>query len=532
MVTMNRNALGNMAFMENEPDDTSPSDLTGYIAPLKRRWWLLVLVPLLLALGAYELTSLRAPTYSATATLLVNPIGAAGSGSNDATGAALLTKTYSDLVTSPPILQRVITDLKLSETPAGLASLVTVSAEPSSQVIRISTKYRSAQTAADITNAVADRFIAFLTDIQKTGVTQSSQALRDNIDKARADRDRVSAQLAALRALPDALTAEQNAQIANLDSLLEQYQGAYTGLLDLQQRLNLSQFSTQNSVGIAVRAAAPQRIVDSLRLTAPAGALLAGLGATVAGIVLTEQARPRVRSRKDVRRVTDLTVLSTVPQTRYRDMIEVVHEPRSSMSEAIYSIQTQIQLGSRRNEATTVTLTSPGSDEGASLIAANLAVAFAQAGERVVLVDGNLRTPSQWKRFKKDAKHPGLAELIAVPALGPRDVLTGGPHRNMQLLLAGPVSVIPTERLTGERLDAIIADLRGHADVVIIDAPPVLTSSDTLLYAATADHAVIVVGAGRTRVDALRTTLTSIQAMKAHVLGVALYNVDGGGSAE
>ncbi len=531
MVTMNRPSLLNAAAIENEPDDANPSDFTGYISLLKRRWWLLVLIPLVLAFSAYLLTSLPKATYDATATLLVSPTGGqSGTPSTDAPTTTLLAQTYSALVTAPSVLQGVIADLHLPETPAQLASLVTVAPEPSSAVIRISTKYRSPQDAADISNAIGTHFITFLMDLQKTGVNQSSQALRDSVNKARSDRDSVTAQLTALRASPNTPTPEEAAQIANLDSLREQYQSTYSSLLDLQQRMDVAQLTAQNAVSLAIRALPPQNPVRSLRLIATAGALLVGFGATVVGIVLAEQANPRVRLRNDVRHVADLPLLATVPRTHSRDTIEVMHEPRSSMSQAIYSIQTQIWLKARTNEATVITITSSGSGEGASVIAANLAVAFAQAGQRVVLVDGNLRRPSLWKIFKKDAKHPGLAELIAVPALAPQDVLANGPHDNLQLLLAGPVSVIPTERLIGERLENILADLRKRADVIIIDAPPLLTDSDTLLFAANADHAVVVMRTNHTRMDSLRMTLASIRAMRVNILGLVLYDANRDGS--
>lgn len=531
MVTMNRTSLHNVAAMENEPDDASPSDFTGYIALLKRRWWLLILIPLLLAFSAYSLTSLSKATYDATATLLVSPTGGQnGASFNDATTATVLTQTYSALVTAPPVLQGVIADLHLPETPAQLASLVTVAPEPSSAVIRISTKYRSSQSAADISNAIGTHFIAFLADLQKTGLSQSSQALRDSVNKARGDRDSVSAELAALRASPNTPTPDEAARIATLDSLREQYQSAYSSLLDVQQRMDVTQLTAQNAVSLVVHAVPPQSPVRSLRLIATAGALLVGFGATVVGIVVVEQVNPRVRSRNDVRNVTDLPMLAAVPRTHGRDTIEVVHEPRSSMSQAIYSIQTQIWLEAKTNEATIITMTSAGSGEGASVIAANLAVAFAQAGQRVFLVDGNLRRPSHWKLFKKDAKHPGLAELIAVPALTPQDVLVNGPSDTLQLLLAGPVSIIPTERLIGERLDTVLADLRMRADVIIIDAPPLLTDSDTLLFTVNADHVVIVARANRTHMDSLRTTLARIRAMRTNILGLVLYDVDRDGS--
>jgi capsular exopolysaccharide synthesis family protein len=532
MVTMNRNVVENATNLGGEPDSAASSDLSGYIAPLKRRWWLLIVIPVLLALLAYEIASLRPSSYSATATLLINPVtGATGTAADQITAATLLTKTYSGFVTSPAILQRVASDLKLPESPTQLESLVTAIADPSAQVIRISTKYPSARGAADITNAVADQFIAFLAELPKGGGAQASQALTDSISKARSDRDNAAAQLATLHASPNIPTPEDNARIASLDSLLQQYQSTYNGLLDLQQRLSLNQLTSQNNVSIVVRATPPQHPAGSLQLLATAAALLAGFGATVVGVVLIEQANPRVRSRKDVWRAADIPVLVTVPRGGSKEGIEVIDAPRSAMSEAIYALQTQIWIEAREQAATTVTVTSAGAGEGASVIAANLAAAFAQAGKRVVLIDGNLRAPSLWKVFQKDAKLAGLAELVALSAMELSEVLTGGPVHGLQLLLAGPVSVIHSDRLTSERIERILADLREHADLVIIDAPPPLADSNTLLFALHADRTVIVARADRTRSGALRMTVASIRAVRASLLGLVLYDVDRDGAS-
>jgi capsular exopolysaccharide synthesis family protein len=224
-------------------------------------------------------------------------------------------------------------------------------------------------------------------------------------------------------------------------------------------------------------------------------------------------------------------VLVAIPRASGKEPIEVIYEPRSAMSEAVYALQTQIWIEARENAATTVTLTSAGANEGASVIAANLAVAFAQAGKRVVLVDGNLRAPSLWKLFQKDAKHPGLAELVALPTLPLREVLTEGPVPGLQLLLAGPISVMPTDRLTSERVERILDDLRDRADLVIIDAPPPRADSNTLLFAMNADHTIIVARADRTRSDALRMTVASIRSVRAYLLGLVLCDVDRDGAA-
>jgi capsular exopolysaccharide synthesis family protein len=530
-ITIHRNGVSHLAAVEPEPEEAPAVDLIAYLAPLKRRWWLLIIVPLLLASTAYALVSRRPPSYTATTTLLINPVvGSNGNPADDITAASLLTKTYGAFVTSPVVLQRVVTALKLPDSATQLESLVTSAADPSAQVIRITTKYRTAQGAADISNAVGDQFIAYLGDMPKAPATQGTVNLRDSIDRARSDRDNVAAQLATLRSSVGTPSAEDNTRIANLESLLQQYQNTYNSLLDLQQRLNLTQLSSQNGVNVAVRATPPAHPAGSLKLLATAAALLIGFGGTVVGTVVMEQARPRVRSRKDVARVADLPVLATVPHAGKQSDLAVLVNARSATSEAIFALQTRVWIEGRHTGATTIAITSAGADEGGSEVAANLATAFAQAGHRVILVDGKLRAPTLWTLYNKDPKHPGLAELAAVPSLTPRDVLTPGPVPNLHLLLAGPVSIVPTERLTSERAERILDMLRGRADLIIIDAPPPLEDANTLLFAVDADHTIVVARAGRTRAEALRATIASVRAVKARVLGIVLYDMDRDGS--
>jgi capsular exopolysaccharide synthesis family protein len=517
---------------DDESEEAIARDLIGYLAPLKRYWWLLIVVPLLLALMAYALGSRRPPSYSATTTVLVNPVtGSNGNPADNITAASMLTKTYSGFANSPAVLQRVITSLKLPETETQLETLVSVTADPASQAIRIAAQYHSAQGAADLANGVADQFVAFISDLAKSGASQDNKALTDSITRARADRDNAAAQLATLRNSIGTPTPDENTQIANLESLLQQYQGTYNGLLDLQQRLNATQLTSQTGVSVAVRAVPPPHPAGSLRLLLTAAAFLLGFGGTVVAVVLVEQMHPRVRSRNDLRRVADLPLLVTAPRATTDGTIAVLDEPRSAMSEAIYALQTRLWIEAEGHANTTIAITSAGPNEGATVIAANLATAFAQAGQRVVLVDGNLRAPSQWEVFKKDPKHPGLAELIAVPSLTPRDVLTSGPVPNLHLLLAGPVSVIPSERLTSAKTEHILEILRGRADIIIIDAPPPVADSNALLFAVEADHTIVVARAGRTRDDALRATIASIRAVKAHILGLVLSDADRGSAA-
>ncbi len=120
------------AAADDTPEETVGRDLVGYLAPFRRQWWLLLVIPLVLAMTAYAVASRRPPSYSATTTVLVNPVtGSNGNPADDITAATMLTKTYSGFATSPAVLQRVAADLKLPESATQLESLVNVVADHS-----------------------------------------------------------------------------------------------------------------------------------------------------------------------------------------------------------------------------------------------------------------------------------------------------------------------------------------------------------------------------------------------------------------
>jgi succinoglycan biosynthesis transport protein ExoP len=511
-------------------EEQSVINLSEFVAILRRRWWLLVLVPLLAAASAFWFTARQAPSFTASATLLVNPVTTASSEfvspgaefSSALAAANLLTKTYSRLVTSPAILERVIASLELTETADRLASRVKARNEPDTQIILISTDHRDPQLAVSITNAIVDTFVAWVAELQTARSTQSSQALQDSIDEARADMERASTELAALRAAPRTSTPEETERIASLEALRQHHQTIYSRLVELQQRVEVAQLSAQHRISIIARADLPQQAGGVPARLYVALAAFLGLGAAATGTVLFEQLNRRVRSSEDVRRAIELPVLTSIRRAARDTTIEGA--PRD---EAIRTLRTRLQFATNGREMGTIAITSPGLNDGRSAVAANLAVALAQAGQQVVLIDGNLAQPCQNELFGLPSR-PGLANLLAGPAERLDGLLLNGPVSGLQLLPAGTNPDSPSEVLTSERLERIIGQIRKVSDVVVIDTPPLLTHSDALLLAAAADHAVLVAEAGQTRPKTLEVAVASLRSTTVNLLGVVLHGGDRG----
>ena len=504
--------------MEEDKDDRDAMSLAkrleGFAAAAKRRWWLLVLLPLLVAGAVYWLVDREPASYTASATVLVTQPSAVSTGqSSDASSGTLLAQSYAPLVTSPPVLGRVIADMQLGWTVQELADRVSVSAQPDSQFIVISTTTSDPQMAANIATATGQAFVSWLAEMQTATPRAGIAALQTRIDQAREDIQQTSSDLAALGNSSDPAI---QAQIANLGAELNRQQETYGNLLELQQRLELEELALRNQASLISRAAlpGPDRSLDPAYV---AGAFVLGLGLAALGVVLLERARPRVRSPRDVRRAVQQPALAVIPRTHRAPVDVLLAAPRSPASQAVRSVSARLRFSAHNGRGLgTVVITSIGSDSnrdlGRTTLAANLGIALAQAGQRVVLVDGDLRRPRLHALVSRGEWTAGLSNLLEQPDGRIEGLLIAGLHPRLRVLLAGTSRRPPDELLACERLPLVMTELRSTSDVIIINAPPLLElTSDALLLAAVADRALVVVRADETHPQALEAGLRDLR---------------------
>ena len=171
-----------------------------------------------------------------------------------------------------------------------------------------------------------------------------------------------------------------------------------------------------------------------------------------------------------------------------------------------------------------LTVTSVGIDEGKSEVAANLAITMAQAEQRVILVDGDLRRPALHTLFGL-TNDQGLTSMLFAPE-GSAAPLQQTSVPGLQLLSSGPLPPRPADILGSRRMGEILHGLRDIADVIIIDTPPVLAVSDTVVLAPRVDGVLLVMQAGRTRREHARQARTVLDKAKANIVGVVLNGAE------
>lgn len=221
------------------------------------------------------------------------------------------------------------------------------------------------------------------------------------------------------------------------------------------------------------------------------------------------------------------------PRQALEDSLVTLSRPFDSGSEGFRNLRTGIAFAGAIHTARTIVITSALPREGKSVVAANLAIVMAQAGERVILVDANMRAPVQHALFGL----PGAAGLSTL-YLGDEHTLRAAalsllqptPIPYLRLLDAGQIAPNPAELLASTRTAAIVETLAEQADIVIIDTPAMGLLTDAVILASHADGTVLVASARATRRDLVKAALGRLAAVNARVLGVVLNKADVPGS--
>lgn len=198
-------------------------------------------------------------------------------------------------------------------------------------------------------------------------------------------------------------------------------------------------------------------------------------------------------------------------------------DPRSAATEAYRTLRTNLMFSSVENPIHTLLVTSPAKDDQKSITLANLAVTFAQGGNKTILVDADLRQPKQHDIWGIDNKR-GLTTMmtddtaISTPPLNQTDI------ENLQIIASGELPPNPADLLGGKRMDEIIGVLKARADYILFDCPPVLVATDAALLGIKLDGALLAVRAGDTRRDHTAQAREALERIHVRIVGAVLTN--------
>jgi capsular exopolysaccharide synthesis family protein len=208
-------------------------------------------------------------------------------------------------------------------------------------------------------------------------------------------------------------------------------------------------------------------------------------------------------------------------QINKSDKLVALYHPKSPATEAFRSIRTNLQFMSPDRELKIIMVTGAEPGVGKSTIAANLALTFSMTGEKAFLLDTDMRKPMLHKLFDLP-NFQGLSSYLAGKEDDLDQLITECKHSGTYLLSSGPIPPNPSEMLNSQRMVRLLNKLREREGITIIDAPPLLPVTDSVLLSQKIDGVVLVASANETKKEVYKKGLERLKRVNANVLGSVL----------
>jgi capsular exopolysaccharide synthesis family protein len=448
--------------------------------------------------------------YQVTTTLLIG--NAPGSTSMEAN--QQLIETYSEMLVARSVLETVIAKRGLQEDLESLMAKISVDPVEGTQLIRLNVVDTDTAKAALIANTITEIFIDNVKGLLEAPYSGRLAAMEEQLAVLSAKAKDIQTETATLTTSNGQIAAE----LARQEALLSDQHSDYQDLKGDYDQLRLAAAEAAGVVSITEPARAPDKVADTnlalfTFIAAIAGALLA-LGLAI----LLEYLNDKLREPEDVSRLLGLAPLGTIGQIAKDEKgLVVISQPLSPSAEEFRMLATNLRYTSLEHPLRTLLVTSPNTQEGKSVVTANLAAALALTELRVLVVDADLRRPHQHQIFELD-QGGGLTNALLEGTLNGR--LRQADLAGLQVLTSGDPPPNPAEVLVSSRMQALLKELQQQADLVLIDCPPVLPVADATILAPHVDGVLIVVHANRTRSRAAIEAVESLRRVGAHIVGV------------
>ncbi len=525
-------------------------NLAQYVEIVLRRRWIVVSIAFLVFFSAAAYAFLSAPVFRASTLLNIerlNKSSAVQSNAGDVQDDEYF-ETQFKLITSDSQLQRVYDDLKLASSAdfsRGLRYLreaVTVVPLPHTRLCNVNAESTDPALAMKISTALAQYFV-------ETNLRNQTFMSKDVLDALQSrtsgsDAQRINESLPSVvnnRLIQDIKTQIFTAE-AQLADLRMKYTDSHPQLMSLKSRLGsmrkvlnnevdnivaslkteLSGQLQANNVRIIDFPKLPDRPVRPRKELALVFGLFGGLSLGVFAALLIEMLDQTVRTQEDIERKLGIPFLGLIPYSRHKKDAKVyaplLSAEVSLTSEAFRNLRTMVGFAEAAEGEPFVLLTSSVQEEGKSFVSANLAVVLSQLGQKVLIVDGDLRRPRLHRNFHVSGER-GLSDFLAGSVADPAEILQKTDVPNLDLISCGPRPPNPAELLNTDRLERFINWARGRYSRVIVDCTPVFPISDILLWGRHVKPAIFVSRFGRTRVPLIRTACGRLRSGGIKILG-------------
>ena len=523
---------------ENSQGGKETPGLEDYLNAIRQRKLVIVVCGLLGLFLSILLTSTRTATFSADARVLVNPTAV---GSTDGRLVNPTLEREREVIDSNNIADRAAESLGIGQSGRALLSGLDVVFVDESDALELTYESTDPEESANVVNAFAEEYVALRVDqanaLDEATITELQTAI-DGIDAQVSDLEGQIAAVSAERsnliaaavgtgfaadvsALNDQITSFRT----NIASLLNDRRGPVTDLADAQLERS-TRIAPAEVLQFASVPEAPNGFGD---LTLQLVGLFFGLGSGVALAFVLHRLDRTARESSDVELALGSNVLASIPQFGLgnrsgKSVVVMLAGGRSAKiqqaRESFRRLRSSVQfLGSSRN-ASTYIITSARPGEGKSTISVNLSVALAQSGTRVCLVNADLRRPTIEPMLGLQNSQ-GLSSWLEDNSI--TDIMvTVESVPNLVVVPAGPPPQSPGELLATGEFDSLLESLSEQFEVIIVDAPPILSAADASIISAVADGTLVVVDGRSTDTDALLRVRSELERTGGKILGAVL----------
>jgi Mrp family chromosome partitioning ATPase/capsular polysaccharide biosynthesis protein len=508
--------------------------LRDYLQVARRRKWIILQAVVLVPLAAVLYSLNQQKLYQANAQVLLSSQNLATQlTGTQSVGINLqpdrIAQTQATIARVPQLAQRVLARVPgTGLTPQQLLAASSVSTAANADILTFSVTDHDPALARRLVNAYAAAYTVYRRQLDTASIARALSS--------------ANAKLKALVRAGDRKTA------------------LYATLVDRQQTLATMEALQTSNASVVQRAEQAAQVRPKPSRNATLGLVL-GIALGVGLAFLWEALDTRVRSAEEIgEKLGGLALLARVPspskKARAEHRLVMLDEPTGTQAETFRMLRTNLDFVSLDRDARTIMVTSAVEQEGKSTTIANLAIAMARAGQRVVLVDLDLRRPYIDRFF--DIQGPGVTQValghvpleqalatVAIadpnlaevsstrPAASGRVKVSGGNGNGngngnghakvvkgvLQVLPAGPIPPDPGEFVNTQALSEILAELRSRFDVVLIDAPPALRVGDALTLSKKVDGVIVVARMKVVRRQMLAELARQLGAMPTPVLG-------------
>ncbi len=364
------------------------------------------------------------------------------------------------------------------------------------------------------------RLLGRIEDLQKRTIPQLALALDGTLLAQENDlRQQINSGSASLATIPSLAIDDER-----LKRDLTTAEQTLAGVQQQYDAVRLAEVSALPDVKLFDRAVVPQRPVGTLAPVLIALAFLGSLSAGVVGAVLLDRTDTRFRYPEQVTTDMGLSILGVVPRVS-RENGNGRNAPQ--VIEALRSIRLGVQ-NAYGTGPMVLTISSPGSSDGKSFITSNLGLAFADAGLRTIVIDGDIRR-GLLHRVLNAKRKPGLIDHLSGNA-GREDIIQKTDFPQLSFIGCGQRTPNGPELLSSPAMGQLLASLRSRFDVILVDSAPMAAGVDPYVLGTLTGHLLLVMRTGVTDRELARAKIDLLDRLPVRVLGAVLNDVEAGGA--